>query len=552
MKTIVLCDSSDFVSFQRFENSILNCLDFYQIWYKTIDISYTLIDSNELEGASLLLIAQEGTGKKLGPSDWKTIFKQVSSGAGLVIFDGMLSSYQELIYQYTGIGEFKIGKTSQFNLEESWITSISAAKTVNTKVPVLINIPSEIPENWNIFLTDKDSNPVGMWKTFGQGKLAIISISQGIWHKSCLGHTNGFDSVFWRALVHTAKKPFVFKAIPPFVTCRINDASGSSENNIIKNFSYVRILNETGFIPHIGLCIHDISDQAISDIRDLYFHSKAEFSAHSFTRKKEVIDPSIYLGSDGKELSFDQLRSSFQQIDNAFFKLNITGAKTINAHRSQIGYNSIGFFKQRNQTFSMNLLKPGRVFSDPRALTWEPKPFGVHNFCIDYLDENNTIFNAVFHPGEITPYGARIDFLDNAFQNFSPYYAAEKGISQIKRGLENLTCGCLMFHEERLERLSPQDFETVVGIISQELKKFPHIFKPYDYVAAYLKNRLDSKIVKMEFKNSHLKLVLSGKSTMSQLVYCFLQDGEDIVQRFLEIPPFEKSIEVFYKIKQTE
>lgn len=547
MKTMILCDTGDFVGYQRFENSILNCLDFYQFLYQSIDISYTLIDSVELDDVNLLIIAQEGTAKKLGPSDWKTIFKNISSGMGLVIFDGMINSYQQFISQYTGISEFMVGKTLEIILEESWINSISAEKVIRLKNPIIASYPSTMDGSWHVFLRDHRLNPVGMLKTIGKGKLAIISISQGIWQKSCLGHTCGFDSVFWRTLVHVAKKPFVFKGVPPFVMCRINDATGKSKGDSpAKNFACGAILSESGFVPHIGLCINEIEQESYSYIRQLHHQSKAEFSAHAFYQTSHNGDPSIYLGSDEKELSFEHLESNFNQVAKFFSKLDINSARTINAHKSQIGYNSISFFKSFRQNFAMNLLKPGKIFSDPRSLSWEPKPFGIPNFCIDYLDENNDIFNVVCHPGYITNTGAHIDFLQGVS---SIKHAAEKGIFQIKRGLENLTCGCLMFHEKNLEGLTIAEFETITGIIVNEIKKFPHMFKSYDYVASYLKNRQDSKIAGMHYKNGHLQVVLSGKSSMNQFILCFIEDGKNIIQSFLEIPPFEKSIELVYKIQ---
>jgi hypothetical protein len=548
MKTIVLCDSSDFVSFQRFENSILSALDFYQFWYQVIDISYTLIDTIELEDVNLLIIAQEATAKKLGISDWRTIFKKVSSGMGLVIFDGMIPSYQETISQYTGISEFRIEKTIEILLEESWITDLSAEKTIKTSIPVLVNTPEEISDDWHIFLKDHKHHPVGLWKNFGRGKISIIGISQGLWHKNCLGHTNGFDGVFWRTLVFTAKKPFVFKPVPPFITCRVNDATGNYlPENPAHSFKYVSILNQAGFTPHIGLCINKITPDKISHIHSFYHQSKAEFSAHSFTDDLQGNDPSIYMGSDGREFSFEQLKSHFEQVDNFFEKLDIKPAKTINAHRSQISYNAISFFKQRNQIFSMNLLKSGKIYSDPRALLWEPKPYGIQNFSIDFLDENQNIFNGVSHPGKITNKGADIDFLENS-ASLSQHLLSQRGIFQIKRGIENLFFGCLMFHERNLAKLSMDDFEKIISFVSDEIKRFPHIFRSYDFVMAYLKNRNDSKIAKMKYSNQHLFITISGKSIMPQFLFCFLEDGTKIFQSFLEIPPFEKLLELTYKL----
>ncbi|MGC8805100.1 MAG: hypothetical protein ACP5QD_04120, partial [Candidatus Ratteibacteria bacterium] len=166
-------------------------------------------------------------------------------------------------------------------------------------------------------------------------------------------------------------------------------------------------------------------------------------------------------------------------------------------------------------------------------------------FCVDYLDENQNIFNTVSNPGRISEKGADIDFLDRATSNLS---AIENGIFQIKRGIENLSFGCLMFHEKNCEKFAVSDFEMTVGVISAEIKKIPNIPKSYDYIAAYLKNRPDSKIVSMRHKNSHLFITLAGKSALPQFLYCFIEDGPNILQNFLEIPTFEKSIELTYKL----
>jgi len=37
---------------------------------------------------------------------------------------------------------------------------------------------------------------------------------------------------------------------------------------------------------------------------------------------------------------------------------------------------------------------------------------------------------------------------------------------------------------------------------------------------------------------------------MGQFLFCFLENGGNITQSFLEIPQFEKSLELTYKIQQ--
>ncbi|HPP67275.1 MAG TPA: hypothetical protein PKX05_05100, partial [bacterium] len=325
--------------------------------------------------------------------------------------------------------------------------------------------------------------------------------------------------------------------------------SGKSQHDSIEMFRYISILNQVGFIPHIGLCISDIKNETIKNIRDFFYQSKAEFSAHAFTQSLSNRDPSIYLGSDGREFSIEQIKKHFEEISYAFSRFNIKVAQTINAHRSQIGFNSLYFFKQNHQFFSMNMLKPGKIFSDVRSLAWEPKPYGMQNCCVDYLDDHQNIFNVVSHPGEITTRGADIDFLPDS-SSYSIDAVSKKGLSQIKSGFENLTFGCLMFHEKRLNNILMKDYETIIGMIANELKDIPHIYRSYDFIAHYLKNRQDSKIANIQYKNSHLFLILTGKSRMVQFLFCFFDNGPNITESFLEIPPFEKSLELTYRIPQ--
>ena len=43
---------------------------------------------------------------------------------------------------------------------------------------------------------------------------------------SVKGPLYGLDDLFWRSMVWAARKPFVMQGMPPFVTMRMDDASG--------------------------------------------------------------------------------------------------------------------------------------------------------------------------------------------------------------------------------------------------------------------------------------------------------------------------------------
>jgi hypothetical protein len=538
MKTVVLADSSDPVGYQRFEKAILDAIDFYQFYYSICDISHTIIDNVELKDTSLIILAQEGLGRKLGPADWRAILKQVVSGAGLAVVDASVSSFESHLLKDLGIFSFKSANVEEIITEDSWITAFSAETHVCLKQPTLSQIPDDFSEEWKPFLQDGSKRPIALNRKLGKGRIVVFFLSSGIWHDLYLGRGCGLDGVFWRALVYAARKPFIFKGMPPFVACRVNDASGSGESG----FSYLDALNEAGFIPHVGLYIRDIERQHVGALREKFHEGKAEFSAHAFSARDDIWPSPIYLKNDGTEFTPSEMKRNFDEIDTLFDSWNIKPAQTINAHRSQLGLASIPFLKERKQTFAMHLIRPGKLFSDVRAHRWEPKPFGRPEFCLDSFEEAREIFNGVSRPARQDAQGATGDFLSRGRP------AVEEGLFEIMRGLENLTFGCITINEPSINALAPGEFERIIHQVYLQLRRVPHIFKPYDFILHYAKNRTDSLIRTYSFENNRLTVTLVGKSTLNQFLFLFHESNGDIKQSFLEIPPFERILELDFKI----
>jgi len=104
-----------------------------------------------------------------------------------------------------------------------------------------------------------------------------------------------------------------------------------------------------------------------------------------------------------------------------------------------------------------------------------------------------------------------------------------------------------MTHEQRISHITPGQWEEIVRGISAGINDIPHIFKSYDYVSSYAENRTFYRIEKAEF-NRELSVWLKGKSGMMQYLCLFLDRDGETTESFLEIPEFEKSVVLNFRI----
>jgi len=561
MKTIVIVNSSVPVPYRRVSKSIFEILDHLGILYEIWDLSWVRVAEQELKDISLFIIGQEGIGKTLGEEEFNAILKKVSQGMGLVIFDGYLKGYLPGFLENIGIETFDEEKSNLIKiLPDDWLSKLSAKTEILVKQPIVCYPLKKLPKTLSPFLVNESNLPIGIITQFGKGKIVLFSISAGIWQDEYLGHTAGLDGIFWRALVWAAKKPFIMKGIPPFVTARIDDVSASGSpvaknKETVEKFQYLEIMNKYNFIPNLGLFIDDIQKQDGEIIKEKYFSGKAEFSPHAFSDPKNINEFPIYMKHNGEEFSTEILMENFEKVDRKFANWSIKVSETVNAHFGEIGIKSLPFLKERHQRYLMNIIRVGKPFSDKKAHQWELKPYGKINFSLDYIPEDKEIFNVMSLPGgEFSSDKPDFDFLYGctSFWNENSHTdikkAIERGIYQIKMGLENMFFGCLTTHEQRISHIKLEDWEEIIKGIYFELKQNQHLFKSYDYISNYVENRTHYQFVNAEYKKDEMVISVKGKNKMTQFFYIFTEENGIVKQSFLEIPPFEKFVILNFKV----
>lgn len=564
METKIIVDSLKRVQFSRCEKGIISAIEHFGFYYKIIDLAFERFFEREIEKTNLIVIGQEGSGFSFGKEEIDIIIRNLSQGTGVVLFDGFISSYPENFLKFLRIKNFIQKKTSSIKIERSsWIcqgTYLDEIQLKNDLIYYSVDFDEKI---WKPFLYTENNEICGLYGKFGKGKFVLYLTSSGLWQNEILGHTEGLDDLFFRSLIWASKKPIITKTMPPFITARIDDVSGSGSKvakyiETVKNFKYVDVLNKYNFVPNLGLFIDDIVDEDIKFIREKYYEKNAEFSPHAFSDPKNINEFPIYMKHNGEEFKDEELKENFNKVDKKFEYFGIKPSKTLNAHFGEVGIKSLPYLKERGQNFLMNIIKVGKAFSDPEGFKWDLKPYGKIFFSLSEIPEDSDFFNVLSLPwnieGKISDdKNPDFDFLCKCtnFWNESSFTdikrSIKRGVFQIKRGLENKFFGCLMTHEQRISFLKIEEWEEIIKGIVNEIGTKGKIFKSYDYISQYSKNLKSISIEKIEFEKK-LEITLKGKTKMPLYLNIFFDRNGEVISNFLEVPPFENYTILSFKI----
>lgn len=552
MKTKVVVDSSKSADYEKMNRSVSRALGHFGVYNEKIDLSLLRISEEELEGTHLLILAQEGTGESLDEKESDTVLKAVNRGMGLLVLDGCLESYPSAFLKKIGLETGSSAETSVLKIQpENRVIQRIARVPVELKKPVRC-YPVSDAVGWNPVLLDEEERVCGLYRKFGTGKIVFYLTSASLWQNEYLGFTAGLDGVFRNSIVWAAKKPYIMKEMPPFITARVDDVSFSGSpvakyKETVKKALWLDVMNRSGFIPNAGVFIDDVKKEDLEKIREKHLKGLAEFSPHAFSDPKNINEYPIYMKHNGEEFTDDVLRNNFEKVDKRFLEWGITPSKPLNAHFGEIGLKALPYLKERRQRYLTNPIGVGKAFSDPSAQSWDIAPYGNPMFSFGVIPEDSGFFNVSSHPGTLNDKVPDQDFLFGCttFWEENPSadakQAVKRGVFQIIRGLENGFFGCLTTHEQRPSHLTPAQWEEIVRGISLEIRNIPHEFKSYGYICRYAENRSFYEIERAEF-NKGISVWLKGRNTMPQSLHLFLEENGDIVESFLDVPEFEKSI----------
>ena len=547
---LVLADSSR-TEYLFLNEAILAALNHMGIPYEICDLANTSLAPDALHDHSVILIAQDGLGALLSDAQIEMILTSVRRGVGLVNFDPRLARHPQIATCFGVSFSERPAPVATGILATSNPHYISAtqgaeepkrfAKFVETSGDATSKDPAQV-------LMETDTgHPALVTSRCDEGRAVQWLISPSIWLNQVFGHANGLDDLFWRSIVWAARKPFAMMAMPPFVTARIDDATGGG-----REFAYIEVYNRHGYIPAIGVFTDDIDAPTAAAMKQYADAGKVDFAAHAFSYEHLV-----FFDYHRGPYPDDVQEENFRRVDEIFRKWGVPQARTVNAHYGEWGKNAIPHLRARGQTYVMCWRLPDELAKGVHQ-DWRPKPYGHFGCISDELPGHPEIYLVTSTPHRpadniylpdgrsfLVSRDAYKDDVDHlwrhtTFRRESPENdiegAARSGARQMRIGLDSLCFGCIHTHEQRLAELSLDELDRMLTRIDDLTAAYPKRFRSFDQIARYAKNRASVTLASAELRAGRIQLRCRGHSEIPLLLYLFEDEGEGVSYELAEIP----------------
>ena len=130
----------------------------------------------------------------------------------------------------------------------------------------------------------------------------------------------------------------------------------------------------------------------------------------------------------------------------------------------------------------------------------------------------------------------RVPFLD---ESATPKLAeaAAACTANLKLGLDALAWGLLFTHEERINAISLEDWETIVTTALAGLEGWDYVGAEREQVGCLSKRLLDSRLVRANVTAQGLHCELCGQTDGPSPLTIWENDGERCTRRVVEVEP---------------
>ncbi|MGI5818536.1 MAG: hypothetical protein ACOX9R_10630 [Armatimonadota bacterium] len=541
-------------------------------------VAWEVLDGGDYMGAipeyvsprALYVVAHDGAAEWLKPETARQIADAVADGAGLVSFDRRAREWPEALRALlpADLGDARAG-TLRFADGADFITSGHAEGEeleLDAEIAVL-TLPAD--ERWRPLVTDAEGRAVIAAGEAGEGRVVVFGTGERLYAEGVFGHVRGIDGLMWRSLVWAAAKPFPMRCVPPYVTARMDDCNGT-----YGAFAYVDVMNRFGISPNLGLFIDEMGPTDWAAVKRLYDSGGADFSMHAFRddffmarpnfKPWAVLDDKPDLSEGGTKTVFEGLsldhetgldlpdetvRRNFRRMDEAFERAGIRHSRVINAHYGEVGWRAVPHFLERGIDMPCNNSALGQLYGNQPV--WRPRPYGIrgttgrHGLIIDRYPAHpglTFVSMSVSHMGShmgLDILSGRVPFLAES-ETPKLAEAAEAGIRNITIGLDSLAFGVLFTHEERINVISPEDWESVVVGIVDGLDGWDYEAANREHVGVICRRLFDSRLVRVNLIEGDLRCELVGRTDGPSPLTIWENDADaGCARRVVEVEPLD-------------
>jgi hypothetical protein len=550
LAVIAVVDSSQ-PEFPLLFETTFGALAHFGIPFRVADLARGPLTDDAVHGCRAVLIAQEHLGGRLGAPGQATLLRAAEGGAGVVNLDADLAAYGAEWLRAAGIagagrgGEVVTGGTQTLGVRETehpvtWWQAGAARKQLKVPVPTALARVVDA----TALLEDGEGAPMLTARRVGAGKIVQWLASPKLWLRQYFGHTFGLDDVWLRGLTWAARKPFVMKAMPPFVRFRFDDCQGLWRD--AKDLRFVDVLNEAGHVPNLSFCIRSLTADGAAKATALHAAGKAEFSPHTLAP-----GTSLFYGDTGGEYSPARFADLFREIDDTLAKLAITPSRILSDHDHGWSANAIPGLVARGITYKMNITMPGEPWEAVHR-DWHPAPYGSMDYAFDFLPAPAERFFAVYNhyppafeyarayldqdhflyhrPGGYGPY--KWDMLNGLTRG--PLYtdnqiaaSAQRLADHTRLGLDAMFFGGSITHSHFIRHLGEQEWRELLRRADQLLPRHRYERVGYDFIADYALGKVQTAIVAADETGGMVRVELEGRTPVPLRLWVFTAEAGD-------------------------
>jgi hypothetical protein len=553
--------SAKYLDFQRL---IQPYLDNFGVPYTVQDIA-TNASTTNLPNYALVIIGHKQLDTNhvyLDSTAQANISRAVSNGVGLVNLDNDLSIGAVARYQFVqdifgfSYGSAVTGANVTFPPTEpsSQMHYITALHQTNETITLALSMSLAgitMPTNVTGVLLSS-GHPLLAVRKCGIGR-AVQWASYDWIPTAVLGPLEGLDDTVWRSLVWAARKPFVMRGLPNFITMRVDDCEGP--------FWWAQMAIDAGFKPHLPIFFGNINQANTADLRRMVTNGNATTSIHSFTASTM-----FYFNHQTLTSYSDSVISNNFYVGTQWHLTNgIPISKVVQTHYSEIGPNAFAGLLQWGVEFVPIEVVPGTIEYGANPAPWliagpyryyETPGQGQSTLPLYYADfltvpghpeMNGKFFNCY---SEVRDAGACAEWCpDNTVAS-----SIARGTEMLKRSLDSLVLPHLFTHEWYIHptsccgatTISSNNWRAILSGITNNLAVYKPIYVTLDYGDQYVRATRTSRITSSQFdtQSGGVSVSLSGYADLDTSVKIFVGADNSISNYVGTIAAFTNPITV--------
>jgi len=554
---VVLVNSAS-SAYTDFQHHLQPYLDNFGVPYTVLDISTNPVGTNIARYAVVIIghSQLDTNGAYLGTNSQQNLLSAITNGTGLVNFDGALAGsggvprypFVQSIFGFTygtAVSATSVSMPpTQPGLQMHFITARHPAND-SISLRSSMSVPGITAPTNVMAVALAGGKPLVAFTKFGQGR-AVQWTTYDWMTIAFLGPMEGLDDLLWRSIVWAARKPFVMRNLPNFITMRVDDVSGP--------LWWAHMATDAGFRPFISLFLSDISETTAADLRGLVTNGLATTSIHSW----DCCSTFFYFDRNAGTSYSDSVMSNYI-VQGYQWHTNhaIPISKIAVAHYSEMGPNAFAGLQSWGVQYVTLKNYPGTVRDSPWLILgpyrlYEPQQLGSISLPVFYADflavPGHPEFNGQF-------FNCVTEIRDDPSSSCAEWCPANgdvpgtigRGTRQLERALDSLVLATLFFHEWWLIPLptsinqtpiTTNNWQTMISGLTNNLASYNPIYVTMDYAYQYVRATHTSRPVSAAYDpaTGQVTATFSGGTDLDTLIYTYLGDDNVITNVAATVP----------------